>query len=349
MTKSRHDRIVIVHYTDPHCACRNPSTRIGDYRGDVINKLEQVFDIAVDREAYATHCGGDFFHVKSPTMNKHETVSMIVTLLDQYKHKGITHLCNPGNHDLVNDDMDSIPNQPIGVLFAGNHMVQVKGQIIQVGDLRVRMDAYPFTETPDWGAIGTMREASDDNADYEILSAHVYSSPNGGDLFGTKIYSYQEMSVTGHDAYLLGHYHPDNGVVSMDYGLGKDQSFVNIGSLTRGDYGDNNLKRKPKCCVITIEKKDGKVTADFEQIELKVKPAEEVFDLNTKAALEKQKVEAAAFVEELQVATNSVVEEDSAEAIVGKVTNDAAVQKVVKSYLDKAAEFLKGIKDGKNK
>jgi hypothetical protein len=194
--------------------------------------------------------------------------------------------------------METLEEQPLGVMLEAGRLVQMTDQIITKGDLKVKLWSYPFDEAPELESMGvTDKEA----ADVHVLGIHVYASPRGGKLHATKVYSYAEIGVTGHDLYLFGHYHTDNGTTHLPNG----QVFVNVGSVSRGDYGDDNVNRQPNCCLVTITKDGTQVSIDTEVIPLKCKPSAEVFDLEKKEKLAKQKIDTEAFVQELQIASEN--------------------------------------------
>lgn len=328
--------IKFIYYTDVHLQDNNPPSRVGDYKQDVLDKVQFVMDLAVKEKADFTYCGGDLFNHKKPMSNKH---SLMVALIKVLASSGVPNYCVPGNHDLTNDRIDSLPEQPLGVLFAGGHMVHVDGsEVVTKGDLSVHLDSYPFEEEPDWESIAEKRLQT--KADVYTLGAHVYSSPKGGDLFGTKIFSYKEMSVTDHDIYLLGHYHPDQGVVDTSF-LKERQTFVNVGSLSRGDYGDENVGRKPKCVIVTISKDgEGNVTWGVEQVLVPIKPPEAVFDLERKEKIAKQKVEAAAFVADLKASSQRDEVRETEEEELAEITPDKKIFNRAMGFIERAREMV---------
>lgn len=308
-------RLAFIHYTDVHLRSTNPPSRLGNYKQDLLDKMSQIMELGRKHKVDFTTCGGDLFDPKKPSATKH---SLVVETTEVYNKLDVPHYIVPGNHDMEHDRMDTLPNQPLGVLLEAGTLRQIIDQEIVKGDLKIKLWSYPFNEEPDFEPM-IVDPASD--VDVNILGIHVYSSMRGGSLYGnTKIFSYPEMAVTGHDIYLLGHYHADNGAQFL-----KDQLFVNVGSVARGDYGDENLKRKPKCCLVEILKdKDGKTSIHHTEIELEVKPPEEAFDLEKKEKLKKQKEETAEFVEELQKAVALPSEEREGDRVTVELTSLAS-------------------------
>lgn len=318
------DEIRFIHYTDVHLQAGNPPSRIGSYRDDLLDKLRHIAELSVEHKVNFTVCGGDLFHHKKPVSTPH---SLVVDTMEMLHSTGVPNFIVPGNHDMQYDSMDTLAEQPLGVLLQAGVLRQMKDQEITSGTLKVKLWSHPFEEQPD---LGQLMMTGEGQADVNILGIHIYSAPLGGKLFGTRIYSYEDLAVTGHDIYLMGHYHADNGVTQTREYTDKEQTFVNIGSLSRGDYGDETVSRTPKCCLVTIKKEKGKSTITYKVIAVRSKPASEVFDLDKKEKIEKQKVETAAFVQELQTAAvrldnDKPLEDDLTELISEKDVMDLAI------------------------
>lgn len=334
--------IIFVHYTDVHLQEHNPPSRLGDYRADVFDKLQQIMDIAREVKADFTTCGGDLFNPKKPEAIKHGTITALTTL---YRSLDIPHYIVPGNHDLMKDRMDSLVEQPLGVLLSSGTLKQMTNQVVKKQDLSLQLNAYDFDEEPD---LSERACPSPSEVDVQVLGIHLYASPKGGTIYGgAKIFSYAELGSTGHNIYLLGHYHADNGVVDQ-YEDEKQQTFVNIGSLTRGDYGDENLKRNPKCCIVRIkkDKKTKKVSWSCEERLLKVRPLEETFNLEKKERLAKQKEETKELVQKMQEAVQTDVKSDGdvAKHLKELVPDDIEVYNSVLEYITRGHEELGKIK-----
>jgi DNA repair protein SbcD/Mre11 len=333
--------IKFIHYTDVHLRETNPPSRLGDYRADILGKLRQILNLARDHKVDFTFCGGDLFDNKKPQATSHETV---IELHNMYREVGIPHFVVPGNHDLTGDNMETLKQQPLGVLISSGILTQVEDNKVCKGDLSVSLKSFDFDENPD--LILVTNPNAGPEFDVSILGIHLYASPRGGSLYGnTKVYSYQELATTLYDIYLLGHYHADNGVVTADYGAGKDQTFVNVGSVARGDYGDENLARTPKVCLVTITKEDGKVSWETEEICLQVRSNVETFDMERKVKVQEQKEKANTFVSQLQVATESVSVQDSIEENIANLAPEEDVREAVLELIDLAEEELALIKN----
>lgn len=336
------EQIKFLHYTDVHIRETNPPSRLGNYRQDILDKMAQIMEIAKDRQVDFTTCGGDLFDPKKPMAIKHATVIEVASI---YQKLGIPHFIVPGNHDLQGDRMESLQEQPLGVLLETNVLRQMTEQVFVKGNIKLQMFSNPFDEEPDL-SLYTNKAGKD--IDVSILGIHIYSSPKGGSLWGnTKVFSYKELASTGHDVYLLGHYHADNGAVTEEFTKGTPQTFVNVGSVSRGDYGDENLKRNPKVCLVTVTKDAKGVRVSTEEILLKVKGVKEAFDLEKKENLAKQKVETEQFVSHLQESSKVVKDTDDINEHVVTLSDSKEVRDKVLYFINLAHEELALKKGGK--
>jgi DNA repair exonuclease SbcCD nuclease subunit len=296
--------------------------------------------ISTDRKVDFTHCGGDLFEFKNPKLTEHKT---IIELANIYASLNVLHFISPGNHDVTGEDMVTLNQQPLGVLLASGVLCQVQNNMFvkkfdDGTEIRVALESYPFEEEPELSEM-TAKKAG---ADLVVLGLHVYASPRGGKLFGdTKVFSYSELSQTNHDVYLLGHYHADNGAIKNEQG----QLFVNVGSVTRGDYGDENLTRRPKCCVVTVTKhEDGSISWEAEEIELKVKSPADAFDLEAKEKLKETKKQTEAYVAQLQSASVTDDPTESATERVLALTDDREIREAVLELIAEATVELQNIR-----
>ena len=320
----------IMHYNDVHLQDNNPPSRLGSYKADILAKLAYIFKVSKEHKVDCTVCGGDLFNPKKPGSITHALVREVAEVL---VGTGVTNFIVPGNHDMQYDSMDTLDEQPLGVLMETGVLRQMDTQVLSKGDLSVKFWSHAFDETPD---LGAMKLTSREDVDVHVLGIHVYASSKGGKLHTTKVYSYAEIGSTDHDLYLFGHYHADNGVVRNKDG----QVFVNVGSVSRGDYGDENLNRQPNCCLITITKDNNKITVETLVIPIECKASTEVFDLEKKEKLAKQKVDTEAFVQELQLASEQTegtlpIAEELKELATDKEIYDMAME-----YLQKGEESL---------
>lgn len=327
--------IKLVWRTDVHMSDRAPASRIDDWTETVFNHLGQVRDVAKAVKAAAIIDGGDFFHIKSPTRNSHETVRRV---MDHHAAYGIPVFCTPGNHDAVYGDYALLGQQPLGVLYsAGTFRRLYDEHEVYIADGKV----YPYNRKTGVWINGTIPEeilgrgserypivrvvgipyhgttydmdrfTSIEKGEEDVLIcvAHVLASLKGGTMFeGEDIVRYADLVDTAPDLYLFGHWHKDQGVEEIG-----GKTFVNIGSLTRGALSQDEVQRRPACAILTCTEQG----VEVQTVRLRVKPAEEVFDVEKRARQVRQQKEMDTFVTKIR--ESLVTEGDERETDVKEV------------------------------
>lgn len=285
--------ICLVTRTDVHISDHTPQSRTDDWTETVLDKLEQIGQIAQAVEADVVLDNGDFFDVKSPSRNSHDLVRRVAKLQKRYP---CPTAANVGNHDCVYGNIEFLNQQPLGVLFAAGvfkrcyneHVVEVKK-----GDLSVRVVGIPYHgpryEMERFSALQKKGET------YLVAMAHVLASPKGGSMFeGEDIVKYDDLYdlAPDVDVWVFGHWHKDQGIVEHRPG----KWIVNIGSLTRGALSQDDLDRTPGVGILTFTE----AGIEAKRQNLKVRPASEVFDLERRVQQESRAMTMDAFVTSLQ-------------------------------------------------
>jgi hypothetical protein len=108
----------------------------------------------------------------------------------------------------------------------------------------------------------------------------------------------------------FGHWHKDQGVQEID-----GTKFINIGSLTRGSLSQDNVKRRPAIALLTIDRETG---IRIQVLRIRVKDAEEVFDMESRVREEARDMTVDAFVESVREAL-VVSKSDSVEESIGSM------------------------------
>lgn len=285
--------ISLVWRTDVHMADRGPSSRKDDWTETVLGKLQQVYEIAKEVKASAVIDGGDFFDVKSPARNTHDLVRRCI---DHHMGYDIPTYVTPGNHDAVYGDYSFLPQQPLGVMYSSGAFKRLydehevtftddSGQKVRVVGIPYHGKSYELSK---------FNEIVRGEEDVLICVAHVLASEKGGTMFEAEdVIQYSSLIGTAPDVYCFGHWHKDQGVTVVE-----GKTFINIGSLTRGSLSQDNVQRKPACAVISCV--DGVVSVDVRR--LKIKPPEEVFDVDARARQVRHQVEMDAFVNKIKKA-----------------------------------------------
>jgi hypothetical protein len=179
-----------------------------------------------------------------------------------------------------------------------------------------------------------------DDVDLNIAVLHLFSSPEGGVFRASRVYPYEEIAQLGDDVFVMGHYHIDQGVSTIKH-AGRDVTFINVGSISRGTLVSDNVGRTPRICYVTVEKVSGKTVVSARPVRLNVKPAAEVFDLVAKEKEEKRMDEAESFVERLRDEEADNSPSDKIESEISSMNLDKAILDSVTHYLSEADLALK--------
>lgn len=281
-------RIAFVIRTDCHIADNPPRARLDNYRATCMDKLRQIGDLARQVKATAVIDNGDFFHYKSPSKNSHGLIQEVMEVHAAYPCPVYE---NPGNHDFPYANLETLDQQPLGVLFKAGVFREMKDVTFTDGDLKVRLIGLPYKVifTPEDFNIQRGDE------DYLIVAAHTFASPNGGEAFGREVaLSYQDLSQESPDAFIFGHWHRDQGIQHVG-----GKPFYNLGSMTRGSLTNEEIKRTPRVGSLVIEKINGELRVTCEAHPLKVQDAADIFDLKERERAKMEEVHMDVYLDDL--------------------------------------------------
>jgi len=314
-----------ITFTDVHISSVNPSSRKGDYERDILDKLEQIKAIGVKVGADFFICAGDLFNLKAPMRNPHALNARLINLFKSFPAPIYT---TEGNHDLRQDSYETFDEQPLNVIYSSDALIQARDIRRTINDITFRVRSIPFQEEPDLSLI----EHAGDDVDLSIFILHLYASLEGGMLFKTKLFSYYDISKLMDDIFVLGHYHADQGIETINDN-GKPQHFVNVGSISRGALSEEDVKRQPKVAIVTVSKEEGKISVESMVVRLKVKAPDEAFDLVVHEREKNEQKEAQEFVSKLQTDMIDVPRED-------RIAEEVNMLNLDKKVLDKVNYFL---------
>ncbi len=306
----------IITFTDIHLADKNPISRKDDYKASILNKLEQIRDICIERKINLAVCAGDIFHVKTPTKNSHQLVSQLISL---FKSFPCPILAVYGNHDVVQSNLSNLPRQPYYTLIKSEACIDLEDVVFD--DVRIfKVDGLLDPSYEDFN-----RERKEEKI--QICVAHVNASSKFDNLFGEKVYTYQELEKTSPDIFIFGHYHPD-----QDIEIRNGKHFINVGSISRGSLKKDELSRIPSVGYIEI---DDNFDIKTFKIPLTVLAPSEIFDLEMKAKEEKEEIEIEKFIEELKDQIIVNVSEDIGDQIKSLNFEKSIIEKAL-FYYDQA-------------
>jgi DNA repair exonuclease SbcCD nuclease subunit len=234
----------------------------------LLNLLYQTVDVAQQHDASAVVWAGDVFHHKAPSRTDHGLVLELVELVRAYP---CPVYAVPGNHDLRYDRIESLPSQPLGVLF-GAGLRKLDGW---AGD---NLPLYGVPWQQRWSeqviasALAGFREHVFGQS-LVVTHAPIYPPGQEPHYEGAEFTPASWWAdAMGNQGYLVyGHIHEPHGVWRH-----KGVTFCNFGALSRGSLDEYNLRRQVG---VAVWDTDASPEAAFEFVPLKAKPAEEVFRL----------------------------------------------------------------------
>ena len=260
------DKVSFIMCGDIHFSDVAPSTRIDDYEEAMFDKIRQIKSLMLEHEASAFISTGDVFHNPTPSKTSHRLVSRIIKELS-----GFRFLTVAGNHDLYHGRLDSLPNQPLGVLFSTGASEDIDASPVEfsAGNLKVKVSGVAYGRTlDDYKAL--------DKGDSNFLLAvvHEFCDASGSDFFGEKKWSYRDMAESNVDYTLVGHDHSPQKF--FEY---KGKVFDQPGSLMRGALTTDNTTRDVFVTLITVEMFEGDVRFRQRRIPLKTAAGDKIFNL----------------------------------------------------------------------
>ena len=290
----RPDLVNIVTAADFHFCDRPPSSRLDDFAEALFRKLDQIIALCLKVEAEALLIPGDLFHIKTASKNSHWLVQRLINRFKALQAKGCQVIAIAGNHDLSYLNLETLEKQPFGTLVISGaltlltktHAWGIPEVVIQKKGLKVRFVGISCGEEDSDALEGL--DFKKKNEDYLICMSHVFASPLRSTIFGSQILGYQDMLALEPDIFVFGHLHKDQGVKSFN-----GKHFVNVGAVSRGTIGEDDVGRKPKISLISLNKKSVKITP----INLKVAPADEVFNLDAKEQSDLRTKDLQSFIE----------------------------------------------------
>jgi DNA repair protein SbcD/Mre11 len=325
----------IITASDIHIGDINPRSRIDDFKETVLGKIEQIRKECVKCNADAFIIAGDLFNLKNPNKNTHGLVRELIEVFKKFK---CPVYMIPGNHDLTGNNLESLKEQPLGVLFASGAVINLTDEKLSkkghrgLGEStipKISLVGIPYMEDLDLTSVTLPPK---ENCIAQICVMHLYAGPQAGAVFKERLYGYDELSVLGSDIFVIGHYHVDQGIQVFN-----EKQFINLGSISRGSLSDENLEHQPKIGIIKINHDGEKTLIETGSLPLQIKPVTEVFDLVKREKEKKEIADIQKFVDELIIGTASVTTHESIESQIDKLTVAKAVKEKALFFIHEAA------------
>lgn len=282
----------LISSSDEHLADLSPGFRKDDYRAAILGKLEYQGEVARKFEANAFLRGGDFFHIKPANKTTHATVAKASEIHKEYPCPTYALV---GNHDMVYNDLETVPRQPLGVLYKSEVFLPLTETVFSAGSTSVRVLGVPYTSglTIDQLRALVQKKRQDE---YLVVFVHALAAMAPEEriqtFFNETIFDYRDLVFEGcPDVYIFGHYHKDQGIVEH-----MGVQFVNLGAISRGALTFENLDREPKICLMTFSSQG----ISLEEHVIPHLDAAHAFDLERKKKIDKERKSLDDFINNLK-------------------------------------------------
>jgi DNA repair exonuclease SbcCD nuclease subunit len=204
--------IFFTFFTDVHLSDRPPGRRMGNYREEILAKLRFMQEWTNSKNGIGL-CGGDVFHSKSPISPSNPTnlITETMDILKGFNHGHVWGIV--GNHDVQWDRIETLPNQPLGLLQHGGAYEVMNEPTTFLSNTGFSVQIVPFHFGPEVDVLARildmdaqLKEGPQPN--FRIGMAHAMARKGGAQsLFGHPIIGYDLLEGIGFDAFLWGHDH----------------------------------------------------------------------------------------------------------------------------------------------
>ncbi len=316
----------LIIFNDLHLADKPPRGRKPGYYEEGLDMLSEVVDIARERKAEAIVGSGDLFHVKIPWRTSHRLIQQVIGILGAAP---CPVFLVPGNHDMGPAGIESLHDQPLGVLHqAGVAVILQTANYSPIKRVKTPSSFHIVPREfnvhrdadPEWYALRREEQATEGPV---ILVAHGSITPSGV-YREYPVVQTHELDMAGIDVIAAGHIHEDLGT---HYSESTYKWYTNVGSLGRTARTEANMTRTVK--IVSVHRDPLSV----EEIPLKsALPAEEIFwDREAEVPVDDTIAE---FVERLK--ENADFEQMDLPAAVRQLGLDPEVEASVLYYMEEA-------------
>lgn len=298
---------------DTHLNCSRVSTRLDDYPITALKKLAQVRKYCVENGIRDVVILGDVFH---KNIQNNLYINLVLTEFVAYRNSGISVHSIIGNHDIIQDRLDSLEKSPLNMLFITgvvNHL-----RILDLGWCILKGVDYSenIEKAPGYDGV-------------KFVFAHMfYNGHEGKDNISSEIDDF------GYDAAFLGHDH----VTYENERSPGGTLIVRPGSLLRGTSHGYNIKRIP--CFDVVSTSGGGVFS-VERKYLDVEPADDVFSHEALNRKPKEKTELVSIekLDDLIEFMSTKESNGSLYAILDKMEMSERARAIIVSYLEAQGIF----------
>jgi hypothetical protein len=337
---------LITGITDSHWTNRRPLSRIDeDWVGTQSRKLDDFFRISAEHQAQALVHGGDLFNQpKGQLIDR----SVDQWLMEKFREAPAPWFTIPGNHDMMNGQIKSLGNHPMGCLEKAGLITSVvwPGYTLMGSDPIILITGKEYNPEGPTSWLESLRDGEELiywKKDVEqrygvpvfaLALSHAFWGPTSGYQFGEPVTSYNEIIDTGIDVVLVGHDHSLKGVQILEDHDGSFKYVIEPGSLVRGTIAEKDVGREPKMVTMCFAS-DGH--HEIKLITIPHDPPELVFNFEQQKKERKRQEVELLFIEECR---KLQTRGQTLEVVLGMIESEATVSSRVvsltKEYLLRA-------------
>ena len=333
-------RVNLVFVTDVHLAAKPIGRRQDTYADEILGKLEWTGQLAAKLRG-AVVCGGDLFHVKNPRSDSNPLgfIRRVLTTLQGFP-TGCAYGA-VGNHDITADNLNSLADQPMGLLMASgaycDEAVVFESNHGLANAIRVLVKPFNYVNKEDLhvaiqehsAAVRAEMESFEANQldwdekpwHYVVAVVHAFNKVGRTEMmFGADLaIGHDDLKDTVYNAVLWGHDHARKGIIVPADGHGP--THVQLGSLARAAWASDEIDRPVAAAVLSFDFEGMKIV----EKDVPVKPLTLAFHT---ADIQIDKVErredVTEFLAGLEAHADAVDSEDPME-ILQTLTDDATI------------------------
>ncbi|AGB41542.1 DNA repair exonuclease [Halobacteroides halobius DSM 5150] len=270
--------------SDTHIRGTTPSRRTDNFKKTLINKLQEVKEIAQEEKIDFILHAGDVFDRPNPAPS---VVNDFLKVLSSYP---IPIYVVAGNHDLYGHNPDTLSRTMLGVLINSGVLNLIEEPITLTKDkLKLQLSGKHFDYNVDTDGSAYMIN-KEQEVDYALHMIHgmLLDRP-----FFDQGYTLIEDVTTEADIIISGHYHLGFGEQEFN-----GTKFVNPGSLVRMSADIKEINRQPQVAIIEL---DSEIMVKFRKL-TSAKPGGDVLDRSALEAAKFREKKLADFTQTIKAA-----------------------------------------------
>ena len=250
-----------------------------------------------------------------------------------------------GNHDVTGDNMETLPDQPLGTLMQAGayHDLGYQSVVFEAENgVRVQVDAFDYL--PGEELLERLRQRGEENraeaeqldfqsidrsewpAHYRVAVVHAFNQPGKSGFMFNQDYAlgHDDLRDLGYNVFLWGHDHSRKGIFQVE--ALKGPTHVQLGSLARAALAQDEVDRPVSVPIPSFSKEGMKVV----EKEVPVRPLELAFH-TADIAVEKveKREDVAQFLAELDRHA-VVVDSENPVEILTTITDDPGIIETIK-------------------